>query len=294
MKTKHLFRSMLLVILIVLSISCSKDDEQESTESTPNNTTQLLDNAKLSMSFDLTTYTYARAVDPDAQGALTDGERSLSIVNGVGCKGLVEVSEDGEIAAEITMTNPIAIPNYPPRTVGVHSVPEKFMMDKMIFRDGKITTYNTAGEILADQSIAASSLSFYEDLIERITEQAPYAHLGNLTEDHKEHIISGMIEGGFDIRNTILDNIKILKHSYADGSYSEVILDTDLFVVKGQANFDSNGEIQTKSYFSFEGSPSQPVLKEHFFVTYMDAPISGIKMSIVKHSIFENFTFQVY
>lgn len=288
-KLNHL--SFLSLIILIFFAACSEDNKII-TPLQENENNQILSRLplgdyKIQMSYDMTTFTYAQAANSEKQGALTPSEQTLGIPGGVGCHVEIGVLETGEMVAEIQMTHPGNIPSYPSRTIGVNRYSEEFIMDKMTIQDGLITTYNSKGEVITQGAHNESAIAFYQNIINSMLEIKP------LTVEQMSAIIDGMKEAGFDIRSTDLEYLDIMKHTYDDGSYSEVILNKELYLVSGQANYNAEGELQTKSYFSFEGEPGNPELKSHRFVTHFTAPLSEIKMAIVKHSIFENFSLNI-
>ena len=238
---------------------------------------------RISMSYDIVTYTYAQATSPGEQETLSLGEQSLRIPAIESCSVEACVLDNGQVLAEVWMHEPVDAPQYPPGTIGYNTLPSPYAPARMVFNNGDITSYNAEGEPIAQGQAASGSTLFYQGLIDNLGEQATM-----ISSEEMSLTLQGFEAAGFEVRPTGQDRIQLLRHTYADGSYSELILDTELQLIRGQGNFNAAGKLLTKSFFSFSEGMENPILTAHTFKTYMEAP-SGTRMVIVRHSKINNF-----
>ncbi|MCB0561578.1 MAG: hypothetical protein H6573_11265 [Lewinellaceae bacterium] len=274
----------LLFILLYL-IACSKDrdglPEMEKQGPIAQN------DCRIALSYEITTYTYAQAYHPEEQEALTLGEQTLRLPRVESCTVEACILEDGQMVAEAHAAQPESAPEYPPGTIGPLAFPEESAMDKMVFSQGTITSYNAQGEPLAQSFSDGTNLALFQNIIEGLGDQATL-----LTTEQMSGVLESFVEAGFEVRPTENERIALLRHTFEDGSFSELVIDKELQLIRGQANFDVDGILQTKSYFSFTGEARKPVITGHTFVTYMDSPLSDKKMAIIKRSTIKNFNLE--
>ena len=284
--TTRKFSSGWLFILLLSCASCSKDVKMEMPETEKQGPIAQND-CRIALSYEITTYTYAQAYHPGEQEELTMGEQTLRLPKIEGCTVEACILEDGQMIAEAYALQPENAPEYPPGTIGPLTFPEERKMEKMVFGPGWITSYDAQGDAIAQSFTDGTNLAFYQNIIEGLGEQATV-----LSAEQISATLEGFVEAGFEVRPTENERVALLRHTYEDGSYSELIIDKELQLIRGQANFDDGGELQTKSYFSFAGEAGNPVITGHTFVTYMDSPFSQKKMAIIKRSIIENFNLE--
>ncbi|MCB9290273.1 MAG: hypothetical protein H6560_23390 [Lewinellaceae bacterium] len=274
-----------LWIALLCLAACSKDRNGISEVEKQGPIAQ--NDCRIALSYEITTYTYARAFHPGEQEELTQGEQTLRLPRSEGCTVEACILEDGQLIAEAHALQPENASEYPAGAIGPITFPEQYSMDKMVFSNGTISSYNADGEVLAQSFSDGTSLALYQNIIEGMGEQATV-----ITAEQMSGLLEGFADAGFEVRPTENESIALLRHTYEDGSFSELIIDKELQLVRGQANFDADGTLQTKSYFSFSGEAGAPAITGHTFVTYMDSPFSGKKMAIIKRSVISNFNLE--
>ncbi len=265
--------------LITCVLACSKDDAGPFPS-----VNQVTQGCPISMSYEITTAAFTRAANLNEQTELTTAEQILSYPTFSKCSVDMCIAENGEMSADIQMLESENTPNYPVGTVGLQSIPEEFQVDRIEINGGTTIYYNDQGEAINTEVIDdASSVEFYAKIIEEMADVVP------LTEEQMSWVIEGFIGAGFDM-TPINENLEMLTQPHPDGSYSKVVLDKNLQVIRGQANYDSSGKLLTKSNFSFTGEPGSPIVTGHRFVTYFISPYSQKRMAITRKSKIENFS----
>ena len=272
-------RSLVIPVLLALMFGCSKDDGNQ-----PKKDLQKLFGiaCSIGMSYEVTTVTYSSAADPDEQQLLTPSEQTLSYPTFVKCAVDVCIASDGQLMADIQMLRVADAPDYPTGTIGIQSIPKDLQVDKIEIRNGLATHYDAKGQVLQVAGADESSISFYQSIINDLSEIEP------LTAEQMVAIMDGFREANFDVE-PVDERYEVLTQPFSDGSYAKVVLDKSLYVISGQANYNSSGELETKSNFTFTGEPGNVTVTGHRFVTYFESPFSHKKMAITRKSKIENF-----
>lgn len=274
-----------LFIILLSLIACSKDGKMDMLDTEKQGPIAQND-CTIALSFDITTYTYAQAYRPGDQDGLTLGEQTLKLPEIESCSVEACILNDGQMIAEVLAKQPPGnTPVFPPGTIRATKYPEEFTMHKMTFQNGAITSYNAQGEVITQNLTDDGTIMLlYQNIIEGIREQTAV-----ITAEQMSWVIEGFVAAGFEARPAGDERVVLLRHTFDDGAYSELIIDKELQIIRGQANFNAEGELQTKSYFSFAGEAGKPVLTGHTYVAYMDSPLSKKRMAIIKRSVISNF-----
>ncbi|RMF28371.1 MAG: hypothetical protein D6765_06085 [Bacteroidetes bacterium] len=287
MKTR--LHVLLLATLGLFLLSCGKDDPAPFPTDDPTGL-EMHDSAALFMSFDLLTSRQVVPKNPADTVAITEGEKILSLPKFKGCHVDVLLGQDGSYSADVEMVDFPEFPDYPPNTIGIDRFPEHLQTKRIEIRDAVVTYYGNDGQVLMTEFEDPDILLLIQNLVQGMTRK----NLPPLPPEGMDLLLQAFHESGFEITPTELDHLVALTHRYDDGSKSVLIIDKQLQLITGQANYDPAGNLSTKSDFHFQPDPQtgQPVLTGHRFVTYYDSPFSNVKMAVVQRSAVRNFVLQ--
>ena len=283
-------KTCLWVFLIFMSamLSCSKDIATDPANSGQENgvvssSLQTAEGTRISLSYDMTMSKFTRASNAQEQKELTPSEQSLSYPKFAHCHVEAQIGEDGMLTATIQMLPLADAPKYPVGTMGHQVYPEEYLIDRIEISNGNATHYNKKGEVIANERTDASTVSYYQNIIQNMVEHRPFSR------EEMSWVIEGFKEAGYDME-TVDDKYEILTQPFTDGSSSRVVLNKELGVLAGQANYDASGKVTTKSNFYYEGESGNPVLRGHRFVTYVNSPFTNKRMAITEMAKIENFS----
>ncbi|MEO1261610.1 MAG: hypothetical protein AAFZ15_22585 [Bacteroidota bacterium] len=268
-----------LLAIMTCALACSKDDAKPFPP-----LSQVSGDCPINMSYEVTTAAFTQAADQDEQTELTPAEQVLAYPTFTRCSVDVCIEVNGTMSASVQMLALENEPNYPKGTIGLPVIPDKYMVDRVEINGGTATHYNSQGEVIETQILGdASSIDFYSKIIEDMVDFVP------LNAEQMSWVIEGFKEAGFDM-TPINDDLEMLTQPFADGSYSKVVLDKKLRVIRGQADYDPSGKLLTKSSMTFTGEAENPIVTGHKFVAYLTSPYSQKRMAMTRRSRIENFS----
>jgi len=277
-----------LLLAFLMLHACSKLDDtgQEAPVSSPKSLTMTEDHA-LSLSYDMVTSTYIVAAKPEDQEQLTETEKMLRIPKVVGCSVTQYIKDNGLVDADIEMVNFEGMPNYPKRTIGQTSYPDKFMTKRIEVRDGISTFYNAEGKVITSNVQSDAETAYFQKVASELSENT------RVSVEEFEYILEAFRQEGFDVEDTSHDpNVAVMTQHFDDGGYTELYIDKVLNHIDSRVNYNAAGEVETISDFIFEDDGVEKTLIGHRFVTFYDSPFSDVKMSIRKVSEIKNFNLQ--
>lgn len=244
-------------------------------------------NPQLQISFTANTSVYTKAANPQEQHLLSPAEQLLANPKFTHCDIVIGVGESGAYFSEIQLLYPDNYPYYPLGAIGHERIPEEHRLDKISTCDGTTTYYDMNGDIIHSDLIDDLEFKedFYSSVIKNVRENAA------ISPEEMSILIQAMREAGLNM-STFNDNLEVLTQSFDDGSFSKVVIDKNLQTLRGQANFDAEGNVTSKSIISFteDSSPGNLKVSSHRFTTYLPSPISGKELCITKRTSIENYT----
>lgn len=288
MEDKICFRLFILLVCTVLCSGCGRDDDSPYIGAR-DPVVPLLppDDYQIKISYDVTIYSYTEAVVLSDQIRLTKGEKAMRTPNAAAYHVEVGVSLNGETAAEIRKIDSPDLPNYPANSLGVDVLPEKSQIARVEIANGQTRAFNSVGDVIGSHNVDNAVAALHRQMFESLMEIRP------LTAEQMDLAIQAMRETGMEIRSTEIDYLDVWRHTYEDGSATDFILDKKHYVMSGQAHYDTNGQIETQTYFVYSGEPGSPTLESQWFMVYLDAPLSEEKIRIIRHSVFNNFEIKI-
>jgi hypothetical protein len=179
------------------------------------------------------------------------------------------------------------MPNYPKRTLGQTSYPDKFMTKKIEIRDGISTFYNADGEVITSDVQSDTETVYFQKVASELSENS------RVSVEKFEYILEAFRHEGFDVEDSSHDpNVAVMTQHFGDGGYTKLYIDKVLNHIDTRVNYNTAGEVETISDFIFEDNGVDKTLIGHRFITFYDSPFSNVKMSIRKVSEIKNFNLQ--
>lgn len=273
-----------LALLCLMAVCACQDDDMggEHIDDSP-----LGEDVALALSYDAIVSTFLLPDNPDDAPKLSPGERALATPVFEGRRVQQFINKDGSIDGEIIRMDFEGMPDYPEGRIGGPALPERYRPERIVINQGVSTLYGADGEVLGNSFQQPETAMYFQQIAEDLSERVP------LTEEEFGYVLQGFEQAGFELAgNSQDDNIAELAHEFEDGRRTVLYIDKAQQHIRARAHFDAEGQLETLSDYVFEPSPSpgEPaVLTAHRFVTFYDAPESGVRMGIWKAAQFRNF-----
>lgn len=284
---KNHFKKLILFGLFgILLGSCSENDPAIQVEYPVLTSLQMTEDVAMAISYEMRTSTFLTTLKSQDKENMTRAEKALSIPKPVGLRVTQMIKKDGKIDADIEMVQFDDLPVFPKNMIGNISIPSKFDTKIIEIRDGASTHYNEDREVITNKVQSESETRFLEQVMADVRESTP------IPDDQMDMVIEAFRESGFDIEQsqTNPDILRLIVMN-VDGSRVEVLLDTNLQLIRGRNNYSSEGELETSSHFMFDQLTRK--IKGHWFSTYYTSPFTGNQMMLNKVSKIDNLIIQV-
>ena len=273
---------MSLLIMAVFLYSCDDDKIIDGKGNPPDSL--ITNDCFMSVAFDVETITHIRPLASEGvenYDELARPEQVMLPPSIVKCHIESCINEDGTTEGFIQMLPANIDAQYPERAAGT-GIGQKKLFDRAEFTsDGSVTYFNEAGEVVNSGFLAADVVA-YQALIDQVSE------FETITEEQMDLVIQAFIDEGFEVETEEGSDLAYLKQPLSDG-YSKVILDKRNYAVRGQENYDANGNLSTSYNLYMKGEPDNLTITGHQFKTFFESPFSNVKMSITRRSIITNY-----
>jgi hypothetical protein len=232
-----------------------------------------------SVSYTVTTSQYARAQKPEEQQLLTPSERAMATPKISKAEVSLHLDAAGGVSGTVQM-----LPNgvaYPSNAIGNSQPPEYLKVNRISFDAHTVSYYNGAGSLIEASPLDARLASYYQMLASEIQAQV------TLSAEEFGILMEAWSNASFSIE-AYGDKLHLVRIPAADGGETRLIIDNALQAIVGNAEFDANGKLISKSYMQVEGTMQEPQRATHGFIVPMEAPFSGHEMEAISLSNVEN------
>lgn len=278
-------------MLVIGFIGCS--EEHESTEALRVTVPSF---SNLSMNedvvFTLTSeMTMSKKVSPipGNEDCVSEAENQLRFKKSMDCLLFMMIKANGDIDADIQMTDFGNNPIYPANMIGCPKYDAAYLTDKIEVRNGATTIYNKAGEVLNSNSQNEVDTDFFLSIIEAINKKQSTV----ISSENWEIVETAMSGNGYEIidRETRRDDL-IFAMQRKDGGKTELSINKELGVFTESRHYDSDGNVTSASRTIFSEGVStkwQDRIRSQVFIVPYKSPFVDCDMALIKAVDYKSF-----
>ncbi len=236
----------------------------------------------ISISFTANTAQYVRPSNFQDTSIMTLSERSLMVPEIWKSNVIFELDENGNFAGEINFL-PIET-QYPKNVIGRHVAPEGLELSKIEFDNEISTFYNLEGEVKNIDALCSQVRDYYVQLSSNLVEREL------ISNEAFEIMMLAWEDAGYQVTD-YGGNYQSIRVDLPNGNYSYVFVDKSIQAVVGNAFFNNDGSLESRSVSYIETDEEGEYENiTNIFATPFTSPLSEVEMEIVVNSDISNIT----
>ncbi|TVR76377.1 MAG: hypothetical protein EA409_13530 [Saprospirales bacterium] len=262
-------------------IACQ--DELEVSVGNPSEFLLLENNTEgISINYTVTTAQYMRPSNLQDTSLMTLSERSLMVPEIWKSNVIFELDKNGNFAGEIDFL-PVES-QLPANVIGRHVAPEGLELGKIEFNNEISTFYNLEGEVKNIDALCIKVRDYYVQLSSNLVEKVI------ISEEAFETMMLAWEDAGYEVTD-YGGNYQSIRIDLPNGNYSYVFVDKSIQAVVGNANFNKDGSLESRtvSFIETDEEGEYENIK-NIFATPFTGSFSEVDMEIVVSSELSNIS----
>jgi len=270
-----------LLVALLFVIACQ--DELEVSVGNPSEFLLLENNTEgISINYTVTTAQYMRPSNLQDTSLMTLSERSLMVPEIWKSNVIFELDKNGNFAGEIDFL-PVES-QLPANVIGRHVALEGLELGKIEFNNEISTFYNLEGEVKNIDALCIKVRDYYVQLSSNLVEKVI------ISEEAFETMMLAWEDAGYEVTD-YGGNYQSIRIDLPNGNYSYVFVDKSIQAVVGNANFNKDGSLESRtvSFIETDEEGEYENIK-NIFATPFTGSFSEVDMEIVVSSELSNIS----